>query len=368
MISVIITTYNRYASLKLAVEKIKQQTYKDIEIIVSNDCSSDNTEDIKTDFPDIVYCKTPENLGYMLNSLYALNKASGEYVIFLSDDDLLIDDTFFEKAMERSDGCDAYFGRCRTVSGKDINYIEYPFKEKYTGKEFIEELISLKFSFLDYFSLSSFIFNTQLLRAVKPFDSVFANTNSTDIATIVKFALTCANIGFIDVPSYEWKKSDSTSISGVKKDDLTYQTIQSVSAAIDIYNFFDDKSICKDACNAYIEYIFDAILSDHRQIDITKHMEKLLSDIPSKEFYIYGMGWAGRELSAFAAERGFNILGFIDDFKAVDNSAMSCDSFAALGGEKHVVIANYKYKAVYQIYKKLSSLSNVHIYDMVSCI
>ena len=45
MISVIITTYNRKEYLKKAIESVLNQSYKDIEIIIIDDCSTDGTEE-----------------------------------------------------------------------------------------------------------------------------------------------------------------------------------------------------------------------------------------------------------------------------------------------------------------------------------
>jgi len=93
LVSVIIPTYNRYDYLMLAIDSVKKQTYKNIEIIVINDKSTDerynNIKDAKiilinldTNSKQIV--KKP-CAGYVRN--YGLKIAKGEYVAFLDDDD-----------------------------------------------------------------------------------------------------------------------------------------------------------------------------------------------------------------------------------------------------------------------------------------
>ncbi len=102
-ISVVITTYNRAEYLKMAINSVLQQTYKNVEIIVIDDCSKDNTEEtiksIKTD--KIKYFRNEVNRGCGINRKAGVEKHStGEYIIFLDDDDKFINKTYFKKAIK----------------------------------------------------------------------------------------------------------------------------------------------------------------------------------------------------------------------------------------------------------------------------
>ena len=99
MVSVIITTYNRYENLLLAIESVKKQTYKNIEIIIVNDCSTDERY-YNTNFKNCNIIHLSENSktrfgyacpgGYQRN--FGLNIARGEYIAFLDDDDCWLED------------------------------------------------------------------------------------------------------------------------------------------------------------------------------------------------------------------------------------------------------------------------------------
>lgn len=115
LVSIGIPTYNRANSylpqvLKCAVE----QSYGNIEIIVSDNCSTDNTEEIVKGFNDtrIRYFKHEKNIGPNNNFNFALKQARGAYFLLLHDDDL-IDPDFIEVCMERA-GYRTDFGLIRT--------------------------------------------------------------------------------------------------------------------------------------------------------------------------------------------------------------------------------------------------------------
>ena len=91
LISVGLTTYNRGALLRVAIQKILAQTYKNIEIVIADDGSTDNTQSICKTFARkdkrIRYFRQKQNVGMNKNYTFALNKARGKYFIWAADDD-----------------------------------------------------------------------------------------------------------------------------------------------------------------------------------------------------------------------------------------------------------------------------------------
>lgn len=98
LVSIIIPTYNRPAYLKEAIFSVLQQTYQNIEIIVSDDFSSENPQTIVDSFndPRLRLRRNQTNLGVGLNVTYAFKEAKGKYVASLNDDDIWQKD-FLEK-------------------------------------------------------------------------------------------------------------------------------------------------------------------------------------------------------------------------------------------------------------------------------
>jgi glycosyltransferase involved in cell wall biosynthesis len=89
--SVCIPTYNTAKYIGEAIESVLQQTFTDFEIIVSDNCSTDNTEELVSQFKHdkIQYFKNERNLQAYPNVSLAIQRARGRYVKILCADDKL---------------------------------------------------------------------------------------------------------------------------------------------------------------------------------------------------------------------------------------------------------------------------------------
>ena len=105
LLSIVIPTYNRSEMLKEAINSIVMQTYKNYEIIIIDDCSTDDTEqmlgNIFGELKAIRYTKVPNSKDAGKNRNVGYNLAQGEYIVFLDDDDFYIDKNFFMKAINK---------------------------------------------------------------------------------------------------------------------------------------------------------------------------------------------------------------------------------------------------------------------------
>lgn len=88
-VSVIIPAYNRAHCIQRAIQSVQSQTYKDLEIIVINDGSTDNTGEIVKSIPDdrirYICCETNRGAGAARNE--GMKAAEGSYIAFLDSDD-----------------------------------------------------------------------------------------------------------------------------------------------------------------------------------------------------------------------------------------------------------------------------------------
>lgn len=103
LISVCIPTYNRLADLKVAIASVITAANildEPIEILVSDNASPDGTinylENLTIENKNILfsYWTNNENVGGLNNVKKLISKANGEYLFFLTDDDLILPNTF----------------------------------------------------------------------------------------------------------------------------------------------------------------------------------------------------------------------------------------------------------------------------------
>lgn len=91
VVTVGIPTHNRGELLERALLSVLAQTYKNLQIVVSDDASSDDTPQRMSGFTDprIVYLRSDENTGIARNANKCLERASGDLLLMLNDDDEL---------------------------------------------------------------------------------------------------------------------------------------------------------------------------------------------------------------------------------------------------------------------------------------
>jgi GalNAc5-diNAcBac-PP-undecaprenol beta-1,3-glucosyltransferase len=112
LISVVIPTYRRPSLLLRAIRSVQNQTYKNLEIIVVDDASPDNTEEIVRRISDkrIRYMRHEQNRGLAAAGRNTgIRAAHGKYIAFLDDDDEWLE-TMIEKQLEVIEVHDAVLG------------------------------------------------------------------------------------------------------------------------------------------------------------------------------------------------------------------------------------------------------------------
>lgn len=107
MVSVIITLYNKENSIKRTILSVLEQTYKDIEIIVVNDYSTDNSLNICNEFlSNIRVITTDRNYGLPNARRTGIKHAKGNFTTFIDADDYLSNDAI-NKCIETQKKSDA---------------------------------------------------------------------------------------------------------------------------------------------------------------------------------------------------------------------------------------------------------------------
>lgn len=92
LVSIIMPTYNCGKFIAETIESVINQTYKNWEILIIDDCSTDNTKDIvekyQKKYKNIKYTILDKNSGAAVARNLAISDAKGKYIAFLDSDDL----------------------------------------------------------------------------------------------------------------------------------------------------------------------------------------------------------------------------------------------------------------------------------------
>ena len=123
-VSVIMPCYNKAEYVEEAIESVLKQTYNNIEIIVVNDGSTDNSSEVIKSISDrnenIIFFDEKENRGVVWARNFGIAKATGEFILPLDADDT-IQATFIEKAVRILERNSKMVISCKNVFDKDAN-------------------------------------------------------------------------------------------------------------------------------------------------------------------------------------------------------------------------------------------------------
>lgn len=90
LVSIIMPSYNTAEYIAASIESVIQQSYPHWELIIVDDCSTDNSVEVIRSFDDsrIILLQNETNSGAALSRNYALREAKGKWIAFLDSDDL----------------------------------------------------------------------------------------------------------------------------------------------------------------------------------------------------------------------------------------------------------------------------------------
>lgn len=117
LVSIIVVTYNSSKFVLHTLESAKNQSYKNIELIVTDDCSSDNTMEIcriwieenKKRFANVELITVGKNSGIAANCNRGIEKAKGEWLKFIAGDDMLLENCIKDNLLFTIKNPDAKF-------------------------------------------------------------------------------------------------------------------------------------------------------------------------------------------------------------------------------------------------------------------
>lgn len=121
LVSVCLSTYNGEKYLKEQLDSILSQTYKNLELIITDDCSNDSTVSIINEFqkkyPYVKLYLNEKNLGFVKNFEKAISLSTGEYIALADQDDVWQEDKIeiLVKELENTKDCLMVYSNAQLV-------------------------------------------------------------------------------------------------------------------------------------------------------------------------------------------------------------------------------------------------------------
>ncbi len=179
LVSVIVITYNSSKYVIETLESIKDQTYKNIELIISDDCSVDDTvsvcqkwlEENKINFIETKFVTSDINTGIPANCNRGLNESKGEFLKLIAGDDVILPE-YLEKSLAcfQKDSEVAVTYTSARIINEESKIVRNSSNEKYKSGYIFKELF-----FVEFWPISSsFMFKRKCIFEVGGFDENIA--------------------------------------------------------------------------------------------------------------------------------------------------------------------------------------------------
>ncbi len=228
LVSIIIPVYNGSNYMREAIDSALAQTYNNIEVIVVNDGSTDNTEEIAKSYGKKIRYYAKENGGVATALNLAIKKAKGEYVSWLSHDDV-----YLPEKIERQ----ISFMQCLSEKQKTIIFSDLKILNQKTGSISLNNLdlvnytgdaSSYEFSMIDAFYSSkingcTLLIPRKLFNEIGYFEKEFKTVQ--DYVLFMKFFAAGVKFKYLKEPlilSRHHDEQDSIILYGKHIDELNF--------------------------------------------------------------------------------------------------------------------------------------------------
>lgn len=249
-ISIVVPIYNSGKFLKKCIDSLVNQTFKDIEILLINDGSTDNSQEIIDEYvekyPDMCKSFMRENSGQAVSRNFGINNSSGDYIFFVDSDDYLEYNT-----------CEIAYNYA-IKNGLDIVcfnfYEEYENKvEKYSSYYFFNDYPKDKKYILNETSVWNKIIRRELLK--KNNLLFLENYIYEDLELIPRLALYTSKIDFIPEKLYHYVIHQNSTMRQKEYN----KKMQNIFVVMDkLYEKFTGTKYEKELEYIYVEHLLHA--------------------------------------------------------------------------------------------------------------
>ncbi|WP_312767220.1 glycosyltransferase family 2 protein [Epilithonimonas sp.] len=277
-VSIIVPVYNVELYLEKCLFSLVNQTLQEIEILVVNDGSKDNSQQIiekfQRKYPNKIFGFVKENGGLSDARNFGIDRAKGQYLGFVDSDDY-VSETMFEEMYNLAERHQAEMTICNLQKVDENGYITQKLTQlpNFPEKIILENNLSV-FSDISYFACNK-IFKKGLFQN-KRFKR---GIHFEDIELIPQLLLDCHILAFTPIYHYQYlERQDSISKSHTKKGLDILKAVETVSEFFNQSRFSQQKKALKDFQILEGVYTFLAYLAFVKEDDVFYRMSQGLDD------------------------------------------------------------------------------------------
>lgn len=265
-VTVIIPTFNQAQFILEAVESALFQSYENIEIVISDDCSTDNTREVLQEVlldKRVKYFKNSNNIGRVNNYRKTLiERATGEWVVNLDGDDYFTDNEFIIRAIRNID----IIGNNRVLGYLTNKYIDLAEVNRTMAIEKIDKqayIVDGRGYFINYYNIGGFAHMSFVYERKKAIELCFYEYDylASDFISFMKLLLH----GNIILSNYEigvWRKHKNN------------------ASQKNLYKKYNENILVTDVIAKYASlFLTDRILQTWKNAAFNNNRETLVMDL-----------------------------------------------------------------------------------------
>ncbi len=322
LVSIIVPIYNLEGYISDCLNSLISQTYKNIEIILVNDGSTDNSKKICEEFCKldnrIVLLNHISNLGVVTSRNDGIRIAKGEYIVFVDGDDWAENNMieFFINNIGNTDlvCCGYYYEKTHSkIYNKDMLGIK-------NVNEILSESILAVAESKTIISncLWGKIFKSQLVNRI--FESLDPTiTYAEDFVFVYKYLLLCNKVNFIPECLYHYRFREGSAVNSNNKQSLTILNKIYLSLEEDFINHPMKNILVPQLQKWTIRRIKWAL---NEGLGFNEHIQAYIINtygLDDKKIVLFGAGKVGEDAFYQLSKLGYNVVLW------VDNNTKECD-------------------------------------------
>ena len=240
-ISIIMPVYNGEKYINEAIKSILIQSCNDWELIIIDDCSTDNTQSICQNYEsqnDRIHYYRNSHMGISFSRNFGIEKSKGRYISFLDSDDVWCKEFYTDKINEMLAATDT-----EIISFNYIESLDKMYKNGFIRKNNLSLVYDNRFNLSDN-HFCSFIYKCEIAENVRFREDL---SICEDVDFLFRALIECKNIMIVDTIIFAYRMNDCSVTHSKKHKYDTKQILErNLKAWVSLYYEF---SPCKNLQN-----------------------------------------------------------------------------------------------------------------------